>query len=180
MFVLLYCKIAWRFAKTLQHRCRDTITYGENQQGTTVCCYRVFAVGRRFSAESSRWLRWKGKNFRLVNEIFNNETFPASSTKDVFTLKPPHVRTHLRRREYIYAYNKILQYVNRRYIQYYARYIYIHVGVSVCVVRRVDDEGAAEWQERRCRISICTFELLFFWPESHAQWLYPPVPSDTT
>lgn len=49
------------------------------------------------------------------------------------------------------------------------------MGVSVCVVRRVDDEGAAEWQERRW-ISICTFELLFFWPESHAQWLHPPNP----
>lgn len=58
----------------------------------------------------------------------------------------------------------------------HAIYIYIHVGVSVCVVRRVDDEGAAEWQERRW-ISICTFELLFIFLAGKSRaMVIPPSP----
>lgn len=101
---------------------RDTITYGESTRHQCLLlpsfrCRPSICSGK-FAAATA-----EGKNFRLVNEIFNNETFPAPATKDVFTHKPPHVRTHLRRRrrrEYIYAYNKILQYVDRKYIQYYA------------------------------------------------------------
>lgn len=57
----------------------------------------------------------------------------------------------------------------------HASMLYIYVGVSVCVVRRVDDEGAAEWQERRW-ISICTFELLFFLAGKSRAMVIPPNP----
>lgn len=99
-----YC--IWRISRR-RHQARvvsrDTITYGESTRHQCLLlpsfrCRPPICSGKFAAAVAE-----EGKNFRLVNEIFNNETFPAPATKDVFTRKPPHVRTHLRRRrKYIY------------------------------------------------------------------------------